>query len=192
MGKRKGKSRRTPPGNRRASGRAAARTLGVRRSASGHGWVFVHPRCVRERADDMEEVRDMIRAGEREIAVDELRWLLTGCSDNLEAHQLLGELALELAGDVELARGHFGVAFQLGEKALRQAGDPRPLPYREPANQSFFKCGHQLAACLAELGKPDMAQSVLEKLLSCDPSDPLHLKSALDDLQSGGLPIVEL
>jgi hypothetical protein len=37
-----------------------------------------------------------------------------------------------------------------------------------------------------------MAQSVLETLLSCDPSDPLHLKSALDEVKSGGLPIVEV
>jgi hypothetical protein len=191
MGKRRGKSRRPERKKERGSGRAGARTLGVRRSASG-GWVFVHPRCVRERADDLDEVREMIRAGEREIAVDELRWLLTGCSDYLEAHQLLGELALELDNNVELARGHFGIAFQLGEKALHRAGDPRPLPYGEPANRPFFECGRQLAACLAELGKRDMAQSVLEQLISCDPSDPLQLKSALDDLKSGGLPIVEL
>lgn len=140
----------------------------------------------------MDEVREMIRAGEREIAVDELRWLLDGCSDFLEAHQLLGELALELDHDVELARGHFGVAFQLGEKALKRAGDARPLFYREPANRPFFDCGRKLAACLAELGKRDLAESVLRTLLSCDASDPLQLRAALDGLKSGGLPIVEL
>jgi hypothetical protein len=147
---------------------------------------------VRERADDLDEVREMIRAGEREIAVDELRWLLDGCSDYLEAHQFLGELALALDHDVELARGHFGLAFQLGEQALRRAGDPRPVLYREPANRAFFECGRHLAACLVELGKRDLAESVIAKLIACDPSDPLQLNAALDELNSGGLPIVEL
>jgi hypothetical protein len=134
----------------------------------------------------------MIAEGEKEIAVDELRWLLEGCSDFLEAHQLLGELALELDHDVTLARAHFGVGYQLGEQALRRSGNPRPLPYREPANRPFFECGRSLAGCLAELGKPEMAEQVLRTLLDCDPTDPLHLAAALDDLKSGGLPIVQL
>lgn len=152
----------------------------------------MHPRCVRERAEDLEEVRAMIQAGELEIALDELRWLLDGCSDYLEAHQLLGELAVELDNNLPLARGHFGVAYQLGEKALRRAGNPRPLPYREPANQAFFECGRQLAACLAEAGERENAESVLRFLLDCDASDPLGVAAMIDDLKSGGLPIIEL
>jgi hypothetical protein len=154
--------------------------------------VLIHPACVRDRADDLDEVREMIAAGEREIAVDELRWLLEGCSDFVEAHQLLGELAIGLDGDVALARAHFGVGFQLGDKALRQAGNPSPLPFREPANRPFFECGRSLATCLAELGKREMAEGVLRRLIECDPSDPLHLAAMLDDLRSGGQPIVEL
>jgi hypothetical protein len=140
----------------------------------------------------VEEAREMVRAGELEIAIDELRWLLDGCSDNLEIHQLLGELALELDKDVPLARAHFGIGYEVGEKALRRSGDPRPLLYREPANQAFFECGRQLAECLVHMSKQEMAESVLRCLLSCDPNDPLRLAAKLDDLRSGGLPIVEM
>lgn len=182
MAKRKGKTGRGRRRGGTSRGRPAS-TLAVRRAAGGNGWVLVHPRCVRDRAEDLEEVYEMIRAGEREIAVDELRWLLDGCSEFLEAHQLLGELAIDLDNDLSLARAHFGVAYQLGEKALRKAGNPRPLPYREPANQSFFLCGRQLAACLASLGEPAKAKSVLAFLLDCDPSDPLGLAAIRDDLK---------
>ena len=55
-----------------------------------------------------------------DVAVDELRWLVGVCSEFVEAHALLGELALA-EGDAALARGHFGFAVQLGLKALQRA-----------------------------------------------------------------------
>jgi hypothetical protein len=94
--------------------------------------------------------------------------------------------------DVPLARGHFGYAYQLGAKALDRAGNPTPLSPLHPANRPFFDAGRGLAWCLAELQMPHMAREVVERLLACDPTDPLGLRTWLDDLNTGGLPIVDL
>ncbi len=85
----------------------------------------------------------MLDAGEIDVARDECRWLLEGCSDCIEAHRLLGEMALE-ENDLPLARGHFGYAFRVGSQALAEAGNPAPLPYRLAANQAFFESGKAL------------------------------------------------
>ncbi len=122
----------------------------------------------------------MIKAGETDVAIDELRWLLSGCSEFIEAHRLLGELALSEDNDVPLARAHFGFAYQLGLNAWRRAKMPTPLPYRLPANQAFFESGKALAWCLAELNQPEKAVEVLETLLACDPSGPLGLPEMLE------------
>lgn len=143
----------------------------ARQRSQDGAWEFEHPRCVRERADDLEEVQAMLEAGEDEIAVDELRWLLDGCPDFIVAHRLLGEQALA-AGDLKLARAHFGHAVELGWSALpakRQA----PLPYRLPANQAYLEAAKGLAHCLHALGKTPAALAVVEHLLECDPTDPL-------------------
>ncbi len=139
-------------------------------------WELVHPRCARDRQEDLEEVRKMVDAGELNIAVDECRWLLNGCSDCLEAHRILGEIALS-ENDWPLARGHFGYAFRLGEKALDQAGAKGPLPYRLAANCSFLEAAKGLAWCLRQLGKAQMAREVIAVLLACDPTDPLGVKA---------------
>jgi hypothetical protein len=133
----------------------------------------------------------MIEAGELDLAVDELRWLLSDCPEFIAAHALLGELALE-KGDVALARGHFGAGYQLGLQALRRANLPTPLLYSHPANRPFFAAGRGLAWCLAKLGKQPMAREIVDTLLQLDPSDPLRLRAMLDELATGGLPIVEL
>lgn len=166
--------------------------LGVRRTSDGSAWVLVHPRCARDRAEDLAEVREMITAGELDVAIDELRWLLSGCSEFLAAHGLLGQLALELSGDVRLARGHFGAGYQLGLQALRRANVSGPLPCAQPANRPLFEAGRGLAWCLAKLDKQAMAHEVVEQLVKLDPSDPLGLRDMLDEFQSGGLPIVDL
>lgn len=165
--------------------------MGVRRTADGRSWLLVHPRCVRDRAEDLEEVRAMIDAGELETAVDELRWLLADCSEFIAAHALLGELAV-VGHDVPLARGHFGAGYQLGLQTLRRGGMPAPLLYSQPANRPFFAAGRGMAGCLAKLDKWSMAQEVVDTLLRLDPSDPLKLRAMLDEIGSGGLPIVEL
>ncbi|MGE0606663.1 MAG: hypothetical protein AB7O62_06010 [Pirellulales bacterium] len=132
-------------------------------------WQLVPPRQAQERAEDLEEVRAIIDAGEFEVAQDELRWLLDGYHDLLEAHRLLGELALE-AHDIKLGRAHFGYAFKLGLDAL-PAGFTGTLPYALPANQSFLESGKGLAWCLQELGKVDSARDIWRQMLRFDPAD---------------------
>ena len=175
-------------------GPAAGGSAGVtvRRAKSGNEWVLSHPRAVREMAEDLEEVRAMIAAEETDVAIDELRWLLGTCSEMIEAHFMLGKLAVEADGDVGLGRGHFGFGYQIGLKALRRAKMPTPVPALHPANRSFFDCGRGLAWCLHQLGKSPMALEVVEQLLALDKSDPLSLANWLDEIRSGGKQMVEL
>jgi hypothetical protein len=166
--------------------------LSVRRSTDGRSWVLSHPRCVRDRAEDLDDVRAMIDAGELEIAVDELRWLLSGCGEFIAAHELLGQLAVALHDDLSLARGHFGAGYQLGLQTLRRAKMPKPLLYSQPANRPFFEAGRGLVWTLEKLGRRDMAGEIVETLMLLDPSDPLRLKLLVDDLRTGGAPIIGL
>jgi hypothetical protein len=139
----------------------------------------------------LEEVQLMIDAGERDIALDELRWLLSGCAEFIAAHVLLGDLARD-ANDLPLARGHYGAGYQLGLQTLRRAKMPKPLLCSQPANRPYFEAGRGLAWCLEKLGKPQMADEVVATIIELDPTDPLHLRAVIDDLRSGGAPIVDL
>ena len=171
----RGQSRSKP--NSSAPGRSST-TVRVRQVSAGHAWELVHPRCALERADDLAEVHKILEAGEAEIAVDELRWLLNGCSDFIAAHRLLGETALA-EGDLPLARAHFGYAVQIGSKALKQAGSPSPLPYAIEANQPFLEAGKGLIFCLKRLDKQNLAQEIVDLMLACDPTDPLAVKDLI-------------
>lgn len=162
--------------------------LRVRRKPGEKAWELVHPRCALERSEDLEEVQAMVAAGEVDIAVDELRWLLNGCSDFVGAHCLLGELALA-DGDFKLARGHFGCAYEIALSACPTGGLAAPLPYRFAANQAFLEAAKGLAWCLHELGKRKLAQRVLEQLLRCDPTDPLKVRPWQDAWMREDAPI---
>jgi len=133
----------------------------------------------------------MIEAGETDIALDELRWLLSGCSEFIAAHVLLGDLARD-ANDVPLARGHYGAGYQLGLQTLRRAKMPKPLLYSQPANASFFEAGRGLVWALEKMNQPQMAEEVVSNLVELDSSDPLHVRQLLDELRSGGSPIIDL
>lgn len=149
----------------------------IRRSGA-KAYELVFPPSARERAEDMEEVHSMLAAGEIEIAVDELRWLVDGCRELLEAHKLLGEIALSQR-DLELARAHFGYAFQLGIDALPGQDPDGPLPYVIPANQAFHEAGRGLVEVLLGLGETETARRAAERLLALDPTDPLGVQSLL-------------
>jgi hypothetical protein len=151
----------------------------------------VHPRCARDRAEDLDEVRLMIEGGETEIARDELRWLLSDCGEFIAAHVLLGELAVS-EGDLPLARGHFGAGYQLGLQTLRRAGMPTPLLFSQPANRAFLEAGRGLVWSLEKLGNSRMSDEIVETLLQLDASDPLQLRAMVDDLRRGGSPVVKL
>jgi hypothetical protein len=178
--RRTGKSASRGQRPKRGDGGGSASGLRVRKVAGGEAWELVHPRCARDRALDLEEVRKMLDAGELDVAMDECRWLLQGCSDCLDAHRILGEIALEL-NDLPLARGHFGYAYYMGLKAINAAGNPAPLPYALAANQGFFESGKGLIWCLKQLHKPEMASEVIEQLVRCDPSDPLGITKLADN-----------
>src|SRR6202007_3014102 len=96
--------------------------------------------------------------------------------------QLLGEVALG-EGDLALARGHFGYAFDICRAAFPPAGLPGPLPYRLPENQAAHESAKGLAWCLGQLGKRDLADSVLREMLRWDPSDPLGAAALLAALR---------
>lgn len=189
MAKKRKPSKRPGGGASQPSGSSS---IGLTQVPGSKAWALVHPRAARDRAEDLEEVRAMIEGGELEVAADELRWLLSGCTDCIEAHLLLGDLALEMNNDVPLARGHYGYAYQLGLKAWNRAGNPTPVPYSQPANRWFLEAGRGLAWCLEKLGKPDMANEVVSILLKLDPADPLEVRHLIDSLRTGGLPIVDL
>ncbi len=164
----------------------------LQRAASGNAWVLSHPRAVRDCAEDLEEVWTMVEAGETDIAIDELRWLLGTCHDMIEGHFLLGKLAVEVDSDLPLGRGHFGTGYQLGLHAWRRAQRPTPVPALHPANRFFFDSGRGLAWCLYELEKLDMAREVLEEMLRLDPADPLNLAAWLDEMAIQGKTMVDV
>ena len=68
---------------------SSSKGVTVRRTADGRGWALVHPREARDRAEDLEEVAAMIEVGELDVALDELRWLLSDCSEFIAAHVTL-------------------------------------------------------------------------------------------------------
>jgi Flp pilus assembly protein TadD len=138
---------------------------------------LVHPPGARQRAEDLAEVRAMLAAGETEVAEAELRWLLEGYRELLEAHQLLGQIAFDRR-DFELARSHFGRAYEMGQAALGKQFCGR-LPYSRPANQPLLAAAKGLALALLQLGQRDEATQVVQRLLALDPSDPLSAAGML-------------
>jgi hypothetical protein len=154
-------------------------TASVQARPAGEGtWELVHPRCARSRAEDMEEVEQMIEAGELEIARDELLWLLQDCHDFIDGHAKLGEIAM-MENDLRLARGHFGYAYQIGLKAMDASGRSNRFPYSLAANQTFHEAGKGLVHCLVQMGKRGMARDVAKRLLELDPCDPLKVRDVL-------------
>jgi len=152
----------------------------LRRAPGGKGWEFLPPKCATQRQDDLDEVHKMLELGEIDVAIDELRWLLEECADFVDAHRLLGELALT-NGDLPLARGHFGYAYTASTRALPSQLEG-PVLYETAGNRSFFESAKGLAHCLIEMEKPDLARDVLDKMLELDPADPLSISAIRDGL----------
>lgn len=119
----------------------------------------------------------MLELGEIEAAEDELRWLLQDCHALLDAHRLLGQLALESAR-WELARAHLGYAYELVLGALGKHFEGT-LPYAQPANRPFHEAGHDLVQCLLLCGERSLAKEVADQLRRLDPTDPLRTAELL-------------
>ena len=128
----------------------------------GDVYEFVQPRSVRQRQLDLEEAIRAKEAGEPELAVDELRWLLGGCSYFMAAHVMLADLAKE-QNRWDLARAHYGYAFELGLMAIPHGFRGRLAPQR-PANRDFFAAGEGLIECLKRLGEQGQADEVVARL----------------------------
>jgi hypothetical protein len=169
--------RKPRPNPARGGPAAEGSPIGLRRIEGPDTYELVPPSCVRRRADDLDEVRAMLAAGEIDIAEEELRWLLDGCHAMIEAHKLLGEIALA-DGDLALARGHLGYAYGLGLAAL-PVNRPCRLPSTRPANRPFFEAGKLLAVCLHRLKEPLTAEPIVRRLIELDPTDPLKIKDAV-------------
>jgi tetratricopeptide (TPR) repeat protein len=116
----------------------------------------VHPRAISEVELDYEEGLELWKAGDPESARDALRYALSACSDNLWVHVALGRLALEEFKDAELARGHFGYAYELGSRAI-PPGFAGRLPATRPNNRPFLEAIDGLARCMDALGRPNDA-----------------------------------
>ena len=110
----------------------------------GDDFELVHPRCVQEVELDYEEGIELWKAGDPESARDALRYALSACHDNLWAHVALGQIALAEFRDPALARGHFGYAFELADRALPPGFTGR-LPRDRPNNRPFYEAIDGLA-----------------------------------------------
>ena len=141
--------------------------------------AFQPPFCALDRKEDIDEVHQMIAAGELEIARDELLYLVGDCRAFLEAHNTLGELALE-DDDVPLAQGHFGFAYEIGIDSL-PPGFRGVLPANRDYNSAFFYAGRGLARCLIARGQKEKGREVLVRLLQLDPREQT-VKSLLAEL----------
>jgi hypothetical protein len=112
---------------------------------------LVHPACVRETELDYEEGMELWKAGDPEGARDALRYALGACRDNLWIHTALGRIALEEFRDPTLARGHFGYAVELGQRAL-PPHISAVLPADRPNNRPFYEALDGLIRSLEALG----------------------------------------
>lgn len=135
----------------------------------GNRFAFQPPFCAFDRKEDLDEVHQMIAGGELEIARDELLYLVSDCRAFLEAHNLLGELALE-ENDIPLSQGHFGFAYEIGLGSL-PAGFRGILPANRDYNRAFFLAGRGLARCLIARGQRDKGRDVLVQLSRFDPRE---------------------
>jgi hypothetical protein len=135
----------------------------------GNRFALQPPVCAVDRRDDLDEVHNMIAGGELEIARDELLYLVSDCRAFLEAHNLLGELALE-EENIAVARGHFGFAYEIGLDSLPK-GFRGILPARTDYNGPFFLAGRGLARCLIARGNKTEGRDVLKQLARFDPRE---------------------
>ncbi len=159
--------------------KCAATRLKLRR-LDGNRYSFTPPVCAFDRKEDLEEVHQMIAAGEFEIARDELLYLVSDCRAFLEAHNMLGELALE-EEDIPLAKGHFGFAYEIGLDSL-PPGFRGILPAKRDYNRAFFLAGRGLARCLIARGQSKEGRDVLKQLARFDPQEE-HVRGLLEELE---------
>lgn len=159
------------------------RGLGLRRLA-GNEYELVHPRGVRAMELDFQEGLELRKAGDPEAARDALRYALRGCGDNLWVHVALGQIALEDFKDPALARGHFGYAFELAERALPRGFTGR-LPSHSQANRPLYDAMAGLAYCYEALGRPADAAELRARASRWSSSAPRPDRPAQHERREG-------
>ncbi len=137
------------------------------RKLHGEDFELDHPPCIHEMELDYHEGIELWEAGEPEEARDALRFALQGCGDNMYVHVALGRIALESFREPALARGHFGYAFELAERALTRGFTGR-LPRHLPANRPLFEAVDGLSACYEALGQPREAEELRRQAAGWD------------------------
>jgi len=120
--------------------------------ADGDDFELVHPKAVDETRLDYEEGIELWKEGDFESARDALRFALSACHQNLWVHVALGQIALAESRDPALARGHFGYAIELVERALPRGFSGR-LSRERPNNRPFYEAVDGLIECLEALGR---------------------------------------
>jgi hypothetical protein len=145
---------------------------------------LVHPRCVLQMRPDYEEGLEIWKAGDPEAARDALRYALQGCGDNLWVHVALGQIALREFQDPSLARGHFGYAFELVERALPRGFNGR-LPHLLASNRPFYEAAEGLGACYEALGQPREAAGVRARVAALAGGDRAPGKGGREGRHSG-------
>jgi len=153
---RRGGSR--PERARRSQQRKGGQSSGSIRlvRVAGNDFELVHPRQVMEVDLDYREGLEIWKAGDPEGARDALRYALAACHENLWVHVALGQIALREFRDPTLARGHFGYAVELAERALPREFTGR-LPRERPSNRPFYEAIAGLVQCLEALGRANDA-----------------------------------
>lgn len=134
---------------------ARATPIGLKR-VSDNEFELVHPKCVVEMELDYAEGIEIWKEGDPESARDALRFALGGCGDNLWVHVALGKIALESFNDPELAKGHFGYAFELAYRAIPKDFQGR-LPRYNYKNEPIFDAVEGLARCYEAMDQPSEA-----------------------------------
>jgi hypothetical protein len=125
----------------------------------GNDYALSHPKCVAEMEPDYAEGLELWREGDVEAARDALRYALQGCGDNLWVHVALGRIALQEDSDPKLARGHFGYAFELAQRAIPPHFEGR-LPIEHPSNAPLYDAIDGLIACHEALKSPELAEEI--------------------------------
>ena len=110
-----------------AAAAPASLPIGLLKLADGE-FELIHPRKVEETREDYEEGIELWKEGDPESARDALRYTLSACHANIWAHVAPGRIALDDFRDPTLARGHFGYAFELGQRALPRDFSGRLAP----------------------------------------------------------------
>jgi hypothetical protein len=150
-----------------SSGRGPIRV----RRIGGEDFEFIHPQGVEEAELDYEEGIELWNAGDPESARDALRYALSAYHDNIWIHVALGQIALVEFHDPTLARGHFGYAFELANRALPQGFKGR-LPRERPNNRPFYEAIDGLIQSMEALGRRadvDSLKALASRLMSGSP-----------------------